>query len=143
MDTPPPRQLPQDIGGDSQPSRKYTEDEKEQLLANLDLEGSYAVRFGLQVLTLRPVKDRIRQFEAYLAHSLEAFKLRHENEVTRIPRAIRTLTMAEFADKYDGDVSKALQAITKARLEATGEPVGADASVRKRHVLCFVFPFPS
>ncbi|KAF8527488.1 hypothetical protein BU17DRAFT_39482 [Hysterangium stoloniferum] len=96
--------------------RNYTEEEKRQLLANLDLE----------------VKDRIRQFEAYLAHSLEAFKLRHENEVTRIPRAIRTLTVGEFADKYDGDVNKALQALTKAKMEASGEPVGLEASIRKR-----------
>ncbi|KAF8582836.1 hypothetical protein K439DRAFT_121931 [Ramaria rubella] len=100
----------------TQSRRKYTDEEKAQLLANLDLE----------------VKDRIRQFEAYLAHSLEAFKLRHENEVTRIPRAIRTLTIAEFADKYDGDVNKALQAITKARMEASGEPTELDASARKR-----------
>lgn len=82
---------------------------------------------------MRQVKDRIRQFEAYLAHSLEAFKLRHENEVTRIPRAIRNLTVAEFADKYGGDVNKALQAITKARMEASGEAAGGiDGSARKR-----------
>lgn len=85
------------------------------------------------------MKDRIRQFEAYLAHSLEAFKLRHENEVTRIPRVIRSLTIAEFADKYNGDVNKALQAITKARMEASGEPAGLDGSARKRYVMCCTF----
>lgn len=85
------------------------------------------------------MKDRIRQFEAYLAHSLEAFKLRHENEVTRIPRVIRSLTIAEFADKYNGDVNMALQAITKARMEASGEPAGLDGSARKRYVICCTF----
>ncbi|KAF8526146.1 hypothetical protein JB92DRAFT_2873714 [Gautieria morchelliformis] len=91
------------------------------------------MRRSSSLLTLiSKVKDRIRQFEAYLAHSLEAFKLRHQNEVTRIPRAIRTLTIAEFSDKYDGDVNKAIQAITKARMEASGEPAVLDGSVRKR-----------
>ncbi|HEV7737797.1 MAG TPA: borealin N-terminal domain-containing protein [Chlamydiales bacterium] len=78
------------------------------------------------------MKDRVRQFEAYLAQVLEAFKLRHENEVTRIPRAIRNLTMAEFADKYDGDVNKALQAMTKAKMALSGEPVGIEDTARKR-----------
>lgn len=78
------------------------------------------------------VKDRVRQFEAYFAQVLEAFKLRHENEVTRIPRAIRNITMGEFADKYDGDVNKALQAITKAKMAASEEPIGIEDSARKR-----------
>lgn len=99
-----------------QPQRKYTEEEKRQLLINLELE----------------VQDRLRQFETYLAHSLEAFKLRHENEVTRIPRAVRGLTMGEFADKYDGDVNKALQAITRARLEASEDSFSLDDAVKKR-----------
>ncbi|KIJ25196.1 hypothetical protein M422DRAFT_38896 [Sphaerobolus stellatus SS14] len=112
MQTPPRRQLT----SDGIRRRKYTDEEKKQLLANLELE----------------VKDRIRQFEAYLAHSLEAFKLRHENEVTRIPRAIRTITIGEFADKYDGDVNIALKAITKAKMVASEEPAGIEDTERKR-----------
>jgi len=45
--------------------------------------------------------------------------------------------MAEFADKYDGDVNKALQAITKARMEASGDPMGTETSAKKRYVSFF------
>ncbi|GJJ13297.1 hypothetical protein Clacol_007549 [Clathrus columnatus] len=116
----PPRKVTQGLPSQSQ--RKYTEDEKKQLLINLELE----------------VQDRIRQFEAYLAHSLEAFRLRHENEVTRIPRAVRALTMGEFADKYDGDVNNALQAIAKARLEASDDSLG-DVVRKKVFARAFLF----
>lgn len=140
METPPRKKYTLDGQGPAQPRRKYTDEEKKQLLANLDLEGMSMTCLTILYFHSRQVRDRIRQFEAYLAHSLEAFKLRHENEVTRIPRAIRTLTVAEFADKYDGDVNKALQAITKARMEASGEPAGIDGSTRKRQARGFSFP---
>lgn len=42
--------------------------------------------------------------------------------------------MGEFADKYDGDVNKALQAITRARLEASEDSFSLDDAVKKRFV---------
>jgi len=131
MQTPPRRQQANGVSNNTSQRRNYTEEEKKQLLANLDLEGELV--FSCKKISHTClVKDRIRQFESYLAHSLEAFKLRHENEVTRIPRAIRTLTIGEFADKYDGDISKALKAITKAKMVAGEEPDGIEETDRKR-----------
>lgn len=52
--------------------------------------------------------------------------------MTRIPRAVRGLTIGEFADKYDGDVNRALQAITKAKLEANEDSFVIDEAIRKR-----------
>ena len=58
--------------------------------------------------------------------------MRHENEVTKVPRPIRTMTMAEFGDKYNGNVKDCLQAMAKTRHEQTVDIAGAEASVRKR-----------
>lgn len=55
---------------------------------------------------------------SHVADILERFLIRQENEVTRIPRALRSLTVGEFADKYDGSIAACLQGMAQARIES-------------------------
>ncbi|KAJ1309968.1 hypothetical protein OPQ81_006726 [Rhizoctonia solani] len=95
------------------PGRRFTEEEKAQLLENFDLE----------------IADRVARMRANVADILERFLIRQENEVTRIPRALRSLTVGEFADKYNGSISECLQKMAQARLESTQD---ADIAGGKR-----------
>ncbi|QRW00625.1 hypothetical protein RhiJN_28643 [Ceratobasidium sp. AG-Ba] len=90
-------------GSSSKPgSRRFTEEEKAQLLENFDLE----------------IADREARMRSNVADILARFLVRQENEVTRIPRALRSLTVGEFADKYDGSISACLQGMAQARVES-------------------------
>ncbi|PCH40246.1 hypothetical protein WOLCODRAFT_98569 [Wolfiporia cocos MD-104 SS10] len=93
--------------------RRYTAEEKEQLLANLDLE----------------VEHRARQFEEWLADTLENFRMRQEGLILRVPRDVRGITLREFA-RYGGDVQECVRGLRRARLGA--EEPAPDRSTRKR-----------
>ncbi|KAH8108674.1 hypothetical protein DFH11DRAFT_1516417, partial [Phellopilus nigrolimitatus] len=93
--------------------RRYTAEEKKQLLANLDIE----------------VAHRTRQFEESLAQILESFRNHHEGQVLRVPKLVRNITMAEFADKYNGDINECLRGVQRQR--HGGEPT-LDSSLKKR-----------
>ncbi|KAI9443102.1 hypothetical protein H4582DRAFT_1922358 [Lactarius indigo] len=79
---------------------KFTLEQKQQLLANLDIE----------------VAHRTRQLESWLADTLAAFRNRHERQLAVIPHLVRGMKMAEFGDKYDGDIQSALRGLQKERL---------------------------
>ncbi|KAF5382412.1 hypothetical protein D9615_002971 [Tricholomella constricta] len=85
-------------------NRKYTSEEKQQLLANLDIE----------------VAHRIRQFESWLNDRLENFNMHQEGHVSRIPKQVRNMTMREFGEKYDGNVQAALRGFQKEKFVAAG-----------------------
>ncbi|KAH8104720.1 hypothetical protein BXZ70DRAFT_1005229 [Cristinia sonorae] len=101
----------------SQPThKKYTAEEKAQLLANLDLE----------------VAHRTRQFESWLADALENFRIHQEGLILRVPRLVRDVTMREFA-KYNGDVQECLKGIQRERLGGEAAMTTTiDKSTRKR-----------
>ncbi|KAG8744734.1 hypothetical protein FRC10_009499 [Ceratobasidium sp. 414] len=91
-------------GSSSKPgNRRFTEEEKAQLLENFDLE----------------IADREARMRSNVADILARFLVRQENEVTRIPRALRSLMVGEFADKYDGSIAACLQGMAQARMEST------------------------
>jgi hypothetical protein len=87
---------------------------------------------GFSLLFELKVSDRERRFRSRLEDVLSDFLLRQENEITRLPRAIRSLTMEEFDVKYNGDITACLQALAKARM-AEGGVLEIDASARKRY----------
>lgn len=93
--------------------RRFNSEEKKQLLANLDIE----------------VAHRTRQFEQSLAQILENFMNHHEGQVLRVPKLVRNITMAEFADKYNGDINECLRGLQ--RDKQGGEP-SLDPALRKR-----------
>ncbi|TFK70359.1 hypothetical protein BDN72DRAFT_795291 [Pluteus cervinus] len=100
-------------------NRKYSEEEKRQLLANLEIE----------------VAHRTRQFEAWLADHLENFSVHQQGQVSRIPKQVRNMTMREFGDKYGGNVQAALRGYQRERLVAAGADATLgeiDKSMRKR-----------
>ncbi|TFK40579.1 hypothetical protein BDQ12DRAFT_704175 [Crucibulum laeve] len=100
-------------------NRKYNGEEKRQLIANLDIE----------------VAHRTRQFEAWLTDRLENFAIHQEGQVSRIPKQVRSMTMREFGEKYQGNVQAALRGFQKERLAAAGgdSSLGEiDKSMRKR-----------
>ncbi|KAG1733030.1 uncharacterized protein EDB91DRAFT_1149956 [Suillus paluster] len=76
-------------------SRKYTPEEKQQLLQNLDIE----------------VEHRVRQLEEWLADALTNFRLHQEGLISRIPKLVRGVTMSEFADTYNGDIQACLRGL--------------------------------
>ncbi|CAE6455252.1 hypothetical protein ACGC1H_004529 [Rhizoctonia solani] len=100
-----PAKMPAKTGTSAKSGRRFTEEEKAQLLENFDLE----------------IADRVARMRANVTDILERFLIRQENEVTRIPRALRSLTIGEFADKYNGSISECLQGMAQARLESAQE----------------------
>ncbi len=77
------------------------------------------------------VAHRTRQLESWLADTLAAFRNRHERHLAYIPHLVRGMTMAEFADKYDGDVQAALRGLQKERLTVDVAPLDRSAMKRK------------
>lgn len=53
----------------------------------------------------------------------------HEGQVLRVPKLVRSITMAEFADKYNGDINECLRGLQ--RDKQGGEPT-LDPALRKR-----------
>ncbi|TBU44509.1 hypothetical protein BD309DRAFT_958302 [Dichomitus squalens] len=94
-------------------SRKYSAEEKEQLLANLDLE----------------VAHKTRQFEDWLEDTLENFRRHQETLISRMPRIVRSVTMREFA-KYKGDIQAAVKGLSRELLGS--EDATIDLTTRKR-----------
>ncbi|EJD40445.1 hypothetical protein AURDEDRAFT_115846 [Auricularia subglabra TFB-10046 SS5] len=86
-----------------QPRKIYTAAEKQQMLNNLELE----------------VADRAHKFEKQMADVVAAFVVRSENEVTKVPRAVRAmlLMISDFA-RHGGDIKRAMHALAKDRLDA-------------------------
>lgn len=118
----------------SKVSRRYTTEEKAQILANFDLEGAHPCkpkRLPPAHTVYRTVDDKIRRFRTRLEDMLADFLVRHENEITRIPRAIRPMSVAEFGDKYNGSITECLQGLAKVKLDE-GIDVDIQASARKR-----------
>ncbi|CCL99257.1 uncharacterized protein FIBRA_01272 [Fibroporia radiculosa] len=93
--------------------RRYSAEEKQQLLANLDLE----------------VEHRTRQLEEWLADTLQNFLLHQEGQISRIPRIVRDITLREFA-KYDGNVQECVKGLRRELLGT--EDTAIDPSTRKR-----------
>ncbi|KAF7796267.1 hypothetical protein EIP86_007441 [Pleurotus ostreatoroseus] len=98
-------------------SRKFTQEEKKQLLDNLDIEGMSALA------------HRVRQFESWLADALENFRIHQEGLVSRVPRLVRGITLRDFA-KYNGDVQACLKGLQREKLG--GEAEAIDKTTRKR-----------
>ncbi|KAF8158345.1 hypothetical protein B0H34DRAFT_656138 [Crassisporium funariophilum] len=99
--------------------RQYSDEEKRQLIANLDIE----------------VAHRTRQFKSWLTDRLENFAIHQEGQVSRIPKQVRGMTMREFGEKYEGNVQSALRGFQRERLVAAGGDATLgeiDKSVRKR-----------
>ncbi|KIK69652.1 hypothetical protein GYMLUDRAFT_254952 [Collybiopsis luxurians FD-317 M1] len=96
----------------------YTQEEKKQLLINLEIE----------------VQHRTRQFRAWLEDQLEGFKIHQENTISRIPKPVRTMTMREFGEKYHANPVIAATGSQKERLAAqVGDGLGEiDKTERKR-----------
>ncbi|KAF8272237.1 hypothetical protein EI94DRAFT_1769963 [Lactarius quietus] len=94
---------------------RFTREQKQQLLANLDIE----------------VAHRTRQLESWLADTLAAFRNRHERQLAFIPHLVRGMKMAEFGDKYDGDIQSALRGLQKERLALDVAPLDRNAMKRK------------
>ncbi|KAI5989860.1 hypothetical protein EDC04DRAFT_3128022 [Pisolithus marmoratus] len=95
--------------------RRYTPEEKQQLIKNLDIE----------------VEHRVRQLEEWLAVALTNFKLHQEGLISRIPKLMRSVKMGDFADKYDGDVQACLRGLQRERL-GNAEELEIDRETRKR-----------
>lgn len=112
---------------------RLTAEEKKQLLANLDLEGELVqpVVVPASAHKAHPytVRHRARQFEETLAQVLDNFKNHHEGQVLRVPKLVRGITMAEFADKYNGDINACLRGLQRER--QGGEPT-LDPESKKR-----------
>src|SRR6266852_4451850 len=109
----------------------FSPGEKEQLVANLDIEGTHTLYSSCGPSHLASVAHRTRQLESWLSDTLAAFRNRHERQLTYIPHLVRGMTMAEFGDKYDGDVQAALRGLQKERLTVDVAPLDRNEMKRK------------
>ncbi|KAK0201736.1 hypothetical protein DFS33DRAFT_1015544 [Desarmillaria ectypa] len=103
-------------------NRKYSAEEKSQLIANLNLE----------------VAHRACQLRSWLSGGLENFRIHQEGHVSRIPKQIRGMTMREFGEKYNGNVQAALRGVQREKLASAGNDPAfgeIDKNMRKRKLL--------
>ena len=114
-----------------QANLKFTPEQKQQLIANLDIEGRFSFSALSPTLHLVSVAHRTRQLESWLADTLAAFRNRHERQLAVIPHLVRGMKMAEFGDKYDGDIQSALRGLQKERLALDVAPLDRNAMKRK------------
>ncbi|KDQ62384.1 hypothetical protein JAAARDRAFT_66123 [Jaapia argillacea MUCL 33604] len=98
--------------------RKYTPEEKEQLIANLDLE----------------LEHRTRQLQAWLNDTVENFRIHAEGIISRIPKQVRNMTIGELADKYNGDTQAAMMGLQRERTAAETDEIAKSARKRKWEV---------
>ena len=61
---------------------------------------------------------------------LSRFRSHQEALITRLPKAVRNITMAEFGQLYNGDVQSCLRGLQRERLGDEPEPVSP--AIRKR-----------
>ncbi|EJD50870.1 hypothetical protein AURDEDRAFT_112003 [Auricularia subglabra TFB-10046 SS5] len=103
MTSTPPRQTHASVSfaAAGQSRKIYTAAEKQHMLNNLELE----------------VADRAHKFEKQMADVVAAFVVRSENEVTKVPRAVRAMLLSDFA-RHGGDIKRAMHALAKDRLDA-------------------------
>lgn len=103
--------------------RRYTDEEKQQLIANLDIEGMFwhtALQCGRFDEEIHSVAHRNRQLKAELEIKLETFGLHQLAQISRIPKQIRNMTMRDFGEKYEGNLQSALRGYQKEKLAAAG-----------------------
>jgi hypothetical protein len=75
------------------------------------LASSHFCSTEVSVPTLCSVEHRVRQLEEWLADALKNFRLHQEGLISRIPKLVRGVTMAEFADTYNGDIQACLRGL--------------------------------
>ncbi|KAJ6619452.1 hypothetical protein B0H10DRAFT_1161977 [Mycena sp. CBHHK59/15] len=95
--------------------RVFNVDEKQHLIANLDIE----------------VNHRRLQFKSWLNDHLENFSIHQEGLVSRIPKQVRAMKMREFGAKYNGNIQAALRGVQRDKFVAAGA-TEIDKSTRKR-----------
>lgn len=78
-----------------------------------------------------PVEDRFRRLRAAAAEALQNFLMHQEGQVSRIPKLIRDVALADFADRFGGDVSAALRGLQAERIKAAN-PAAGERSPKKR-----------
>lgn len=80
------------------------------------------------------VAHRTRQFEAWLADRLENFNVHQQGQISRIPKQVRSMTMREFGEKYNGNVQEAVRGVQRERMATSLDANFAeiDKSERKR-----------
>jgi hypothetical protein len=93
----------------------FSVDEKQQLIANLEIE----------------VNHRKNQFKSWLNDHLENFSIHQEGLVSRIPKQVRAMKMRDFGAKYNGNIQAALRGVQREKLVAGGA-TEIDKSTRKR-----------
>jgi len=69
-----------------------------------------------------------------LEEDLGDFEARHRQLKNNIPAALRSMTVEEFAVKYDGNITRFMEDATTLRM-AAGVSVDIEASTRKRSVI--------
>ncbi|KAK7048303.1 Nbl1-Borealin-N domain-containing protein [Favolaschia claudopus] len=94
----------------------FTIDEKQHLLANLEIE----------------VNHRKHQFKSWLNDHLENFSIHQEGLVSRIPKQVRAMKMRDFGAKYNGNIQAALRGVQREKFVAAGPATEIDKSTRKR-----------
>ena len=77
------------------------------------------------------MEHRTRQLESWLADTLAGFRIRHERQIAYIPHLVRNVTMAEFGDKYNGDIQACLKGIQQEKLGVDVAPIDRTAMKRK------------
>ncbi|KAJ7134558.1 hypothetical protein C8R44DRAFT_829023 [Mycena epipterygia] len=93
----------------------FNVDEKQHLIANLDIE----------------VNHRKSQFKSWLNDHLENFAIHQEGLVSRIPKQVRAMTMRDFGAKYNGNIQAALRGVQREKFVSAGASE-IDKSTRKR-----------
>jgi hypothetical protein len=117
-------------------NKKFSQEEKQQLLDNLEIESKFLSLLVCTHAIINTVAHRKRRLEDELSDALEKFIIRQEGQISRIPRLVRAMSLREFKGKYKGDIKAALRGLQMEKLGVTGGDETAfseiDKSARKR-----------
>lgn len=63
------------------------------------------------------VEDKIRAFESHLSLTLQAFLLRQDAELFRIPRELRSMTLQDLQKSWGGSLAGTVMKLKRDRIE--------------------------
>ncbi|KAL9584628.1 MAG: hypothetical protein Q9212_002004 [Teloschistes hypoglaucus] len=106
-----------------------TQNQKQALIDNLQLESKIPYEIGLELFVLigHAVAERARKLRAQYALQSQSLRTRIELRINRIPQAIRKANMGELYDKYlestkqPPETAKALESSTKQQSPAKSD----------------------
>ena len=118
-------------------TKSISQREKEKIVQLFDIEREHhcVIRFALSRLKFPPchtVESRLKDLRTHLESKLNNLIIYSNNQITRLPPSVRTVTLREFGEKYAGEIHALVRGMASLNV-LRNNPVSP--SVGKRYAL--------